>query len=85
MMDWPTEVGKRLTSRRTELGLSRRKVADAVGLHHTTVVRIEKGAQGLRLEQVVPYCKALNIDPVEFISVLIELDLSQRHAIKEKP
>ena len=56
-----TELGRRVAARRTELGLSLASVADAVGVHHSTLSRLERGQQDLGASHLPMLAQALDI------------------------
>ena len=60
----PTGLGKRIRSRRKELGLSQEALAERLGLKSkSTVCKIERGDDNLTADTVDKYAKALNCVP----------------------
>ena len=58
-----------LLSRRKELGLTMREVAEAVGVSEATVSRWEHGQiSNMRSDRVAAYADILNIDPVSLVN-----------------
>jgi transcriptional regulator with XRE-family HTH domain len=55
-----TELGDRVAARRTELGLSLASVAEAVGVHHSTLSRLERGQQDLGASHLPMLARALD-------------------------
>ncbi|WP_286689969.1 MULTISPECIES: helix-turn-helix transcriptional regulator [unclassified Aeromicrobium] len=55
------ELGHRVAARRTELGLSLASVAEAVGVHHSTLSRLERGQQDLGASHLPMLAQALDI------------------------
>ena len=53
-------TGERIKQRRKELGMSADELADAIGVHRTTIFRYEKGdIEKIPLTQIVPIARAL--------------------------
>ncbi|XZL44752.1 helix-turn-helix domain-containing protein [Clostridium perfringens] len=62
------EIGTRIKERRTELGLTMQKVADAVGLNKSTIQRYESGnIKDIKIPVIESIGKALNVDPMWLI------------------
>ncbi|WP_082482031.1 MULTISPECIES: helix-turn-helix transcriptional regulator [unclassified Aeromicrobium] len=56
-----TELGLRVAACRTELGLSLASVAEAVGVHHSTLSRLERGQQDLGASHLPMLAQALDV------------------------
>jgi transcriptional regulator with XRE-family HTH domain len=54
-------LGERAAQRRKEAGLSQKALADLVGVSHVTVIALEKGDGGLRLENAWKILAALGM------------------------
>ena len=53
-------TGERIKQRRKELGMSADDLAEAIGVHRTTIFRYEKGdIEKVPLKQIVPIARAL--------------------------
>lgn len=62
------EIGKKISQRRKELGLTMEQVGEAVGVGKSTVQRWESGQiQNMRRDKIATLAAVLHIDPVEFI------------------
>lgn len=55
------EIGKRIASRRKQLGLTQEQVAELSGLSHQFFACVERGLKNIRAENVVKLSKALNV------------------------
>lgn len=55
------ELGQRVATRRAELGLSLESVAEAVGVHHSTLSRLERGQQDLGASHLPRLAQALDV------------------------
>ena len=53
------EFGKKVRTRRGELGLTQEELAERAGLHHTYVGSVERGERNIALENIVALAKAL--------------------------
>ena len=62
------EIGKKISQRRKELGLTMEQVGEAVGVGKSTVQRWESGQiQNMRRDKIATLAAVLHMDPVEFI------------------
>ena len=60
----PSEIGKRITLRREELGASMEEIAQKVGVHKSTIQRYEAGSiQRIKLPVVESIASALSVPP----------------------
>lgn len=60
----PSEIGKRITLRREELGASMEEIAQKVGVHKSTIQRYEAGSiQRIKLPVVESIASALSVAP----------------------
>ena len=59
------QMGYKIASRRSALGLSQEALAEAVGISRVSIVRIENGDQLPKVETVVGICEALHVTPNE--------------------
>jgi transcriptional regulator with XRE-family HTH domain len=58
------DIAKRVRERRTAEGLSQKELAELVGVHHATIVALEKGEGNLRLVNAWRVLEALGLaDP----------------------
>lgn len=54
-------TGERIKQRRKELGMSADELAEAIGVHRTTIFRYEKGdIEKIPLNMIVPIARALH-------------------------
>lgn len=53
------ELGRRVAERRTDLGLTLAALAEAVGVHHSTLSRLERGVQDLGASRIPALARAL--------------------------
>lgn len=60
-------LGKRVRSRRLEMGLSQEALADVSGLHRTYVGSLERGERNVCLLNIVRIASALKLDPGDLI------------------
>ncbi len=54
------EVGNRLLHCRSQRDLSRKDLATLAGIPTATVLKIEQGEEGVKLETIIKVCKALH-------------------------
>lgn len=71
------ELGQRVAARRAELGLSLATVAAAVGVHHSTLSRLERGQQDLGASHLPLLAKALGVEVGDLFSSLGFADHSE--------
>ena len=62
------DIGKKISQRRKELGLTMEEVGTAVGVGKSTVQRWESGQiQNMRRDKIAALADVLHMNPVEFI------------------
>lgn len=61
---------KWLTKKRHEADLSQRQFATLLNVDYSIVAKIESGGRQIGAIELVQYCEALNVDPVEAIEEL---------------
>jgi transcriptional regulator with XRE-family HTH domain len=61
------EFGRRVRTRRNELGLSQEALADVARLHWTFVGQVERGRRNLTLHNILKLAAALEVDPGELV------------------
>jgi transcriptional regulator with XRE-family HTH domain len=64
LLDWLKAV-------RIEQGLTMRRLADRLEVHHSWIGRVELGERRLDVMEFVRYCQALEADPVEGLGQMI--------------
>ncbi len=62
--------GQRVRDRRTELGLSQERLADAAGLHWTFVGQVERGRRNLSLHNILKLAEGLECDAGQLLAGL---------------
>jgi len=60
-----------LKTKRKEKGLSQRKLADLLDIHHSIVGKIETGERQINVVELIKYCKELRVNPIEIIDELM--------------
>ena len=60
-MELKEEVGKKLKERRTELGMTQREVAAAIGIAQPIYQRFEKGVYECSFSQLAALCRLFDI------------------------
>lgn len=60
-----------LKIRRKEKGLSQRKLASLLDIHHSIIGKIETGERQVNVVELIIFCKELEADPVEIIEDLM--------------
>ncbi len=60
-MELKEEVGKKLKERRTELGMTQREVAAAIGIAQPMYQRFEKGVYECSFSQLAALCRLFDI------------------------
>ncbi len=60
-----------LKSKRNEKGLSQRKLANRLDIHHSIIGKIESGERQVNVVELITICKELDIDPIEIIEELM--------------
>jgi transcriptional regulator with XRE-family HTH domain len=63
-----TDWGRRVRQRRQALGLSQAQLARAVGLHQTTISRLELGLDGSPDEIRLAIARALRVHPADLFA-----------------
>ena len=61
-----------LKERRIESGLTIRQLAAKLGWASSIVGKIEQGERRLDVIEYMVYCRALNVSPLDGISILVE-------------
>ena len=64
------EFGRRVATRRHELGLSQEKAAEKIGLHWTYLGQVERGRRNATLLNILKIAHGLDIDAGQLISGL---------------
>jgi transcriptional regulator with XRE-family HTH domain len=59
--------GKKVRSKRLEVGISQEELAFQSGLHRTYVGSVERGERNISLENIYLLAKSLNCKPSEFV------------------
>lgn len=59
------KVGKRIKKARKDLNLTQEELAEKVGMHYTTISRIETGDSNPPVQTIAKIAKALKISPSE--------------------
>ncbi|WP_223789938.1 helix-turn-helix domain-containing protein [Marinicella meishanensis] len=59
-----------LKTKRKEKGLSQRKLANQLDIHHSIIGKIETGERQVNVVELIIYCKELDADPIEIIKQL---------------
>lgn len=62
------EMGNRLRHQRKQMKLTQEKLAEISGLSVKTIISAEKGKKGLRPENIVCLCQALDMDISYFMT-----------------
>jgi len=60
-----------LKTKRKEKGLSQRKLASQLDIHHSIIGKIETGERQINVVEFIIYCKELEVNPIEIIKELI--------------
>lgn len=55
--------GKRLRQLREELGLSQERLADLAGLHRNYIGNVERGENGIGIDNIVLLARTLKVKP----------------------
>jgi transcriptional regulator with XRE-family HTH domain len=63
-------LGKRIKTRRAQLGISQEALADRADLHWTFVGQVERGQRNLSLHNLLKLAAALELDPAKLIQGL---------------
>ena len=66
-------LGQRLQAAREDAGLTRAKLADAVGMNRKSIWRIEVGARRTRVRTLAAMAQVIGGSPEELVGELIEL------------
>ena len=59
---------EKFISRRQELGLSQRALAERLGVIYSFIGKVETGDRRLDVLEFIAYCNALKIDPCQLIT-----------------
>ena len=68
--DLLTEFGVRVRAARADTGLSPEALAEACGLHRTSVGSVERGERNVGLLNLLSLATALRIDPAQLVEGL---------------
>ncbi len=60
-----------LKAKRKEKGLSQRKLANQLDIHHSIIGKIETGERQVNVVELIIYCKELDADPIEIIEIIM--------------
>lgn len=60
-----------LKTKRREKGLSQRKLANLLDIHHSIIGKIETGERQINVVELIIYCKKLGVNPTEIIEELM--------------
>jgi len=61
-----------LVDKRKKLGLTQRDLGARLSVHHTLIGKVETGDRRLDVVELIDYCKALEVDPHEVVSMIME-------------
>lgn len=61
------EFGRRVRTRRHELGLSQEGLAEGTALHWSFIGRIERGQANLTLRNILRLAEVLDVDPADLV------------------
>lgn len=64
------EFGRRLRSRRTQMGLSQEALAERTSLHWSYISLVERGQKNLTLHNILRLAAVLEVDAGELVSGL---------------
>lgn len=56
-----TEIGRRIATRRNQLGLTQEQAAEKAGLTQQFFASVETGAKNMRAESIIKVSRALNV------------------------
>ena len=62
-----------LKTKRKEKGLSQRKLAQLLEIHHSIIGKIETGERQINVVELIKYCKKLGVNPTEIIHKLMSI------------
>jgi len=74
-----------LVSRRTELGLSRRQLAERAGLSYPFVSELERGAKSPSAASLVALARALELSPAQLLTRAEQPPVSDRQTRTDRP
>ena len=57
------EIGQRITARRKQLRMTQEELSEMAGITSQTISNAELGKKGLRPENIIRICSAMNISP----------------------
>ncbi len=84
------DMGRRILNQRKQLHMSQEQLAELAGVSIKTVISAEKGKKALRPENIVKFCKILNLDvsylmlgEVSHVDMLSELNSKERLAFQQ--
>lgn len=61
-----------LKEKRKESGLSNRKLGEELQTAYSLVAKVESGDRRLDVVEACKYCRAIDVDPIELIQLIIE-------------
>lgn len=68
------ELGRRVRTRRQEMGLSLERLAEGSALHWSYIGQVERGKPNLTLHSLLRLASALGVDPGDLVAGLREPD-----------
>ncbi len=63
-----------LTNQRKQKQLTQRQLASLLGVHHSILGKIETGERQINVVELIWYCKTLEVNPNEIITLLKSMD-----------
>jgi len=62
-------MGRRLKALRDECGMTQVELANAMGIHQTSLSQMERGIRGVGTRQIVKLCRALKVSPDRLLAL----------------
>lgn len=72
------QLGRYLKTKREDKGFKKTKLGSLLNVPHTTITYIEKQQRRLDIIEMVCYCKALGVDPLEALQVVIDAESGKK-------
>lgn len=70
------EIGLRLRGLRDEQGMTQVELAEAMGIHQTSLSQMERGIRGVGTKQILKVCRALRVSPDRLLGATSKETLS---------
>lgn len=78
-------LGKKLADYRTAKGVSRKQMADAIGITHQQIHKYEKGMNRISVSRLYQICEYLSINPNMLLNIVSEEKKKHSFSAENEP